>query len=311
MPCDRPMSLPAMSDSDNTRASLLMLGSMAAFAMEDVFLKRAATALHPGQVMAMIGLAGALCFWAVARAKGQPILSRHALSGAALIRSLSEAGASMLYITALALIPLSVNAALLQASPLVVTMGAALFLREPVGWRRWSAISIGFLGVLIILRPGTDGFEAAGLLTVACVLILAARDLSTRMMPADIGTFQLTTWAYLALVPSGLALMAVAQAAPIAIEPAQWGDLVGALFTGLVGYWAVTAAMRQGEVSFVAPFRYARLVFAALLAAVFFGERPDIWMLTGSALIIGSGLYTFARERRLRRSTLSKSPPPR
>lgn len=299
----------ANTDADNTRASLLMLGSMAAFAFEDVFLKRAATVLHPGQVIAMIGLAGALCFWAVARAMGQPILTRRALTGAALIRSLSEAGATMLYITALALLPLSTNAALLQASPLVVTMGAALFLREPVGWRRWSAILTGFLGVLIILRPGTDGFQAAGLLTVACVFILAARDLSTRMMPRDIGTFQLTTWAYLALVPAGLILMALHQTAPAAITPGQWFDLTGALITGLVGYWAVTAAMRVGEVSFVAPFRYSRLVFAALLAAIFFGERPDVWMLTGAALIIGSGLYTFARERHLRRRTaLSKTP---
>lgn len=306
------------NDSDNTRASLLMLGSMAAFALEDVFLKRAATALHPGQVIAMIGLAGALCFWAVAAAKGQPILTRRALSGAAFIRSLAEAGASMLYITALSLIPLSTNAALLQASPLVVTMGAALFLREPVGWRRWSAICTGFIGVLIILRPGTEGFQAAGLLTVACVLILAARDLSTRMMPPDIGTFQLTTWAYLALVPAGLLLMLIDGITPMAIDPTQWGDLIGALFTGLVGYWAVTAAMRVGEVSFVAPFRYSRLVFAAILAAIFFDERPDMWMLAGATLIIGSGLYTFARERRLRRrmriaarSTLSKAPPPR
>lgn len=304
-----------MSSADNTRASLLMLGSMAAFAFEDVFLKRAATALHPGQVIAMVGFAGALCFWAVAAAKGQPILSRRALTGAALIRSLSEAGASMLYITALALIPLSVNAALLQASPLVVTMGAALVLREPVGWRRWSAIVVGFIGVLIILRPGTDAFQWAGLLTVACVVILAARDLSTRIMPADIGTFQLTTWAYLALVPAGLALMVIDQTAPIAIDPANWLDLFIALVTGLVGYWAVTAAMRIGEVSFVAPFRYSRLVFAIILAAFFFDERPDALMLTGAALIIGSGLYTFARERRLRRrlihQTLSKAPPPR
>jgi len=299
------------TDTDNTRASLLMLGSMAAFAFEDVFLKRAATALHPGQVIAMVGLVGALCFWAVARAQGQPILTRRALTGAALIRSLSEAGASMLYITALALIPLSINAALLQASPLVVTMGAALFLREPVGWRRWSAILTGFLGVLIIFRPGTEGFQAAGLLTVACVFILAARDLSTRMMPRDIGTFQLTTWAYLALVPAGLILMAVTQTAPAAIDPSQWADLTGALITGLFGYWAVTAAMRVGEVSFVAPFRYSRLVFAAILAAIFFGERPDIWMLVGATLIIGSGLYTFARERQLRRirhSALPKRP---
>jgi len=294
--------------ADNTRASLLMLGSMAAFAFEDVFLKRAATALHPGQVMAMIGFAGAICFWAVAAAKGQPILTRRAFCRPALIRSLAEAGASMLYITALALIPLSINAALLQASPLVVTMGAALFLREPVGWRRWSAILVGFSGVLIILRPGTEGFEAAGLLTVACVFILAARDLSTRMMPADIGTFQLTTWAYIALVPAGLVLMVIGGIQPMAIDPAQWTDLIGALITGLVGYWAVTQAMRAGDVSFVAPFRYSRLVFAIILAAIFFEERPDVWMLTGASLIIGSGLYTFARERRLRRKLLSKIP---
>ncbi|WP_323006991.1 DMT family transporter [Pseudorhodobacter sp.] len=312
------MTSQSSEDTDNTRASLLMLGSMAAFAFEDVFLKRAATALHPGQVMAMVGLAGALCFWAVAHAQGQPILTRRALTGAALVRSLSEAGASMLYITALSLIPLSVNAALLQASPLVVTMGAALFLREPVGWRRWSAILIGFVGVLIILRPGTEGFEVAGLLTVACVFILAARDLSTRMMPSDIGTFQLTTWAYLALVPAGLLLMGLGQTAPVPIAPGQWADMFIALVTGLVGYWAVTAAMRVGEVSFVAPFRYSRLVFSALLAALFFGERPDIWMLAGATLIIGSGLYTFARERHLRqqrnrrlRSALSKHTLPR
>jgi drug/metabolite transporter (DMT)-like permease len=293
--------------ADNTRASLLMLGSMAAFAFEDVFLKRAATALHPGQVIAMIGLAGALCFWVIAAGKRQPILTRRALHPAALIRALSEAGATMLYVTALSLIPLSINAALLQATPLVVTMGAALFLREPVGWRRWSAILVGFAGVLVILRPFNEGFEVAGLLTVAAVFILAARDLATRMMPPDIATFQLTTWAYLSLVPAGLLLMLFAGRPFVAIAPGDWIDLTGALFTGLVGYWAVTQAMRAGDVSFVAPFRYSRLVFSVILAAIFLGERPDIWMYAGATLIIGSGLYTFARERRLRRKLLSKT----
>ncbi|WP_050527418.1 DMT family transporter [Pseudorhodobacter aquimaris] len=302
-----------MSDSDNTRASLLMLGSMAAFAFEDLFLKRSATALNPGQVLVMIGTVGAVFFWLAAASKGQRILTRRAFAPAALLRSVCEGLASLLYVTALSLIPLSTNAALLQASPLVVTMGAALFLREPVGWRRWSAILVGFIGVLIVLRPGTEGFQIAGLLTVASVIALAARDLSTRMMPADIGTFQLTTWAYISIVPAGILLMVIAGAAPVLTIPAtQWPDLIGALITGLVGYWAVTAAMRVGEVSFVAPFRYSRLVFAVILATLFLGERPDIWMIAGSALIIGSGLYTFARERNLRRrarlQTLSKVP---
>lgn len=286
-----------------------MVASMAAFAFEDLFLKRAAVALPPGQVIAMMGAGGAVVFWLIAARLRQPILTRRALTGAAGLRTLSEALATMLYITALALIPLTVNAALLQASPLVVTMGAALFLREKVGWRRWTAIGVGFAGVLIILQPGTDGFRLAGLLTVACVFLLAARDLSTRVMHESIGTFQLTTWAYLALVPAGLVLMAVQGQSAQAVDPSQWFDLIGALITGLLGYYAVTAAMRLGDVSVVAPFRYSRLVFAMILAMIFLGERPDMWMLTGAALIIGSGLYTFAREARLKRALSLKADP--
>ncbi len=296
-----------MSNADNPRAAGLMVASMAAFAFEDLFLKRAAVALPPGQVIAMMGAGGAVVFWLFAARYRQPILTRRALTGAALFRSLSEAGATMLYITALALIPLTVNSALLQASPLVVTMGAAVFLGEQVGWRRWTAIAVGFLGVLIILQPGTEGFRLAGLLTVACVGLLAVRDLSTRMMADSIGTFQLTTWAYLSLVPAGAVLMAVQGQSVQAVDPRHWLDLAGALITGLLGYYAVTAAMRLGEVSVVAPFRYTRLVFAMILAMVFLDERPDAWMLTGAALVIGSGLYTFAREAR-RKRTLSMRP---
>lgn len=291
-----------MKESDNLRGAILMVGSMLAFAFEDLFLKRSAMALPPGQVIVMLGCAGAACFWVVAALRGQRILTMAALRGAPLLRTASEAGATMLYITALALIPLTTNAALLQASPLAVTMGAALFLKEPVGWRRWSAIGVGFLGVMIILRPGTDGFSAAGLLTVACVIVLVGRDLATRVMPAEIGTFQLTTWAYLGLIPAGLALMAIAGDGWEPVRADRWPDLVGALLTGLVGYWAVTAAMRLGEVSVVAPFRYTRLVFAAIIAAVVLGERPDLATWIGSTLVIGSGLYAFWRET-LRRKT--------
>ena len=105
--------------------------------------------------------------------------------------------------------PLSMTSALLQASPLVVTAGAALFLGETVGWRRWASILIGFAGVLVILEPWDAAFDPTGLLTVACVVVLAVRDLATRVMPARIGTFQVATWAYLGLVPAGALLMAV------------------------------------------------------------------------------------------------------
>ncbi len=294
-----------MRQTDNATATLLMVGAMAAFAVEDLFLKRAAMALPPGQVIAMMGAGGALVFWALAAMKRQPILTRRALQGAPLIRALSEAAATMLYITALALIPLSINSALLQASPLVVTMGAALFLGEKVGWRRWTAIGVGFLGVLIVLQPWNDGFQAAGILTVLCVIVLASRDLATRAMPEDIGTFQLVTWAYIALIPAGLILMALGGDGPSAIDPTRSFDLMMALISGLFGYYAVTAATRLGEAAVIAPFRYTRLVFALILAMLVLGERPGPAMLIGAALIIGSGLYTFTRERMRARAAQS------
>ena len=299
------MSTRPTDAADNTRAAALMVGSMAFFAVEDLFLKRSAEALPPGQVLALTGAAGACVFWALAAGQRQRVLSLDALRGVPLWRTLSEAAAAVLYILALAWAPLTMTSALLQASPLVVVAGAALFLGERVGWRRWASILIGFLGVLVILQPWDASFDPTGLLTVACVVALAARDLLTRVMPERIGTFQVATWAYLGLVPSGALLMAGMGQAFVWPSPGQWAGLGGALVSGLFGYYAVVAAMRLGEVSVVAPFRYTRLVFAMLVAMVFLGERPDGSTLVGAALVVGSGLYAFARARRKRASPMA------
>ncbi len=287
--------------AENSRAALLMIVSMAFFAVEDLFLKRAAEALPPGEVLLLTGAAGALAFWALAARRGERVLSRAAFAPIPLLRTLSEAAAAMLYILALAWAPLSMTAALLQASPLVVVAGAALFLGEKVGWRRWASILAGFAGVLVILSPWDAAFDPTGLLTVGCVLVLAARDLATRVMPAEIGTFQVSAWAYMGLVPAGALLMVLTGDAPAMPDPAQWAGLTGALVSGLVGYYAVVAAMRLGEVSVVAPFRYARLVFSVLIAVIFFAERPGTSTLIGAAIVVGSGLYAFARERARKR----------
>ena len=295
---------PAPRATDNSRAALLMVASMAFFAVEDLFLKRSAEALPPGQVLALTGGAGALVFWALATRQRQPVLSIDALRGIALLRTLAEAGAAVLYILALALAPLTMTSALLQASPLVVVAGAALFLGEKVGWRRWVSILVGFAGVLVILEPWDASFDPTGLLTVACVLVLAVRDLSTRAIPERIGTFQVATWAYLGLVPAGAALMAGMGQSFVWPTPGQWAGLGGALVSGLFGYYAVVAAMRLGEVSVVAPFRYTRLVFAMIIAMIFLGERPQGSTLLGAAIVVGSGLYAFARERARKRASL-------
>jgi len=283
--------------AENSRAAALMTGSMAFFAVEDLFLKRAAEALPPGQVLALTGAAGALVFWALAARRGERVLTTQALRGVPLVRTLAEAGAAMFYIVALALAPLSMTSALLQASPLVVVAGAALFLGEKVGWRRWASILAGFAGVLVILSPWDADFDPTGILTVLCVLVLAVRDLATRVMPREIGTFQVSAWAYLGLVPAGTALMAIMGQGFVMPAPMQWAGLAGALVAGLFGYYAVVAAMRLGEVSVVAPFRYTRLVFAVVLSMVFLAERPSLSTCIGAAIVVGSGLYAFARER--------------
>ncbi len=173
-----------------------------------------------------------------------------------------------------------------------------------MGWRRWLSVLAGFAGVLVILKPWDAGFQPLGLLVVACVIVLAVRDLATRVMPARLGTFQVSAWAYAGTVPAGLALMALMGQDVVTPEPRQWLWLLAALVAGLFGYYAVVAAMRLGEVSVVAPFRYTRLVFAVLLAMIFLGERPEGSTLLGAAIVVGSGLYAFARERARKRLSL-------
>jgi len=147
-----------------------------------------------------------------------------------------------------------------------VTRSAALFLGEPVGWRRWSAIGAGFVGVLLIIQPGLSGFAPASPLAVVTVAALALRDLASRALPARITGTQISVWAFASLMPAGLLMML--PAAPDLL------GLGGAFLVGGAGYLAIVGATRTGDVAAVVPFRYSRLVFAMLLGALVFGERP-------------------------------------
>ena len=277
-----------------------MVTSMALFAVEDMFLKWAAADLPAGMVIFVAGAFGAPVFAVMARWSGQFILTRAALHPWVLLRNAGEMIGTFAYIKALALVPLSTVSAMLQALPLAVTLGAALLLREPVGWRRWSAIAVGFAGVIVILRPGLDGFRPEALWVLVTVAGLALRDLATRLLPATSSTAQVSCW--------GLMSVAVLGAVMMIPGGAVWPDagdvavLSGALVFGTAGYWAVVAASRTGEVSVVSPFRYARLIFAIAIGAFVFGENPDALTLIGAALIIGSGLYALARERARKRA---------
>jgi drug/metabolite transporter (DMT)-like permease len=282
---------------DNLRGSLWMVAAMAGFSVEDMFLKSAAASLPVGQILMIFGAGGMLGFALLVARRGERILHPAILSPAILIRCVFEVAGRLFYTLAIALTPLSSASAILQATPLVVVMGAALVFGERVGWRRWTAIAVGFAGVLIILRPGLDGFTPLSLLAVLGMLGFAGRDLATRAAPPVLSNLQLGVYGFAMMVPTGAILLAVSGGAALPSALAA-GQLAAATVIGVLAYYALTSAMRMGEVSVVTPFRYTRLVFALILGATVFGERPDAATLLGSAVIVGSGIYTLLRSRR-------------
>ena len=192
---------------DNRRGILLMVLAMGAFAVEDAVIKAASVTLPVGQIVAIVGLAGATAFGLLCARRGEAVVSRDLLAPPVMLRNASEMVATGAYVLALSLIPLAMASAILQGVPLAVTMGAALFLGERVGWRRWTAVVVGLAGVLLIVRPGMEGFQPASLLAVLGLLALAARDLATRRTPDRVSTFQLAAWGFGSLVPTGAALL--------------------------------------------------------------------------------------------------------
>jgi len=284
--------------SDNLRGALLMTLAMAGFALEDMFIKLLAGAIPVGQILVMLGASGAVVFGLFARAKGQALFSADMSSRAMIIRNMGEVLGTVGFVLGFVLASLSTASAILQATPLVVTLGAALFLGAQVGWKRWMAILVGLFGVMLIVRPGMAGFEPASLWAVLGVLGLATRDLATRAAPARISGFQMSAWAFGLMAPTGAIMMWVMGGQPVLPDGPQTGLLLCTLVIGVAAYYMVVAAMRVGEIPVVTPFRYTRMVFALIVALTVFGERPDTLTYIGAAIIIAAGLFTLWRETR-------------
>jgi len=286
---------------DNLRGAFLMVLAMAGFAAGDAFIKLLVAEMPRGQVMVYLGAGGSLGFALLANRAGLCVFSRGFWHPLVLFRNLGEIIGTAAFISALALIPLSLATALLQTNPLLVTLGAIAFFGETVGWRRWLAMGVGLAGVMVMLRPGFAGFDPNALLALVGALGLAMRDLATRHRPRTIHPLQLSTWGFAMLVPLGLAMLALGPG-PVRTAPDEIWLVAGAIVLGMAGYHALTLAMQAGEVGFVTPFRYVRLVFSFTIAWVVFGERPDVWMFAGAAIVVAAGLYTLVREHRASRT---------
>jgi drug/metabolite transporter (DMT)-like permease len=286
---------------ENLRGIALMIASMAGFSIEDTLIKGVSSHIPSGQILIILGLIGAAIFAVLAKLRRLRLFGPALLERSVLIRNLSEMLGTVCYVSAIIMTPLSSASAILQATPLAVTLGAAIFLGAPVGWRRWSAIAVGFAGVLIIVRPGAEGFMPASLFAVGGVIFLAARDLATRSAPAHVPSLIMALYGFLAVVPAGAVLMAF-QGGWVALPPGILLRLGLTAVVGVAAYYAIVAAMRVGDVAVVTPFRYSRIIFALILGITVFDEKVDRWTLIGAAIVIASGLYTLIREARLRRA---------
>lgn len=295
--------------SDNARGALFMMISMAAFILNDTMMKLVSDELTLFQAIFLRGIGATTLIALLALARGELIRRVEARDRRTLaFRTLGEIGGTICFLTALFNMPIANATAILQAMPLAVTLAAALFLGEPVGWRRYTAIAVGFVGVLVIVRPGTEGFNVYSFWAVVAVFFMVIRDLSVRRLThAMPSTFVAFTTALSITMVGGLVSLT---------QP--WGELtlanlgklgLAAVFL-FIGYLSIVLAMRHADVGYVAPFRYTILIWAIILGIVFFGEVPDAWTLTGSAIVVGTGVYTFYRERvQLRRARAAEALP--
>jgi len=276
---------------ENLRGIGWMIASMAAFAIEDAFLKTVTKQLPVGQVLMMFGSAGLFVFALMARRAGASIFQAQVLTKNMLFRAVFEFFGRLFYVLAIALTPMSSATAILQSAPLFVVLGARIFLREKVDAKTWIAIFLGLFGVLIILRPSAADFSLLSLLALIGTLGFVGRDLFSRTAPSSLTKEVLGFYGFTTMMIAG-ACFAVWDGKPfVSLQAQQFMMLSAALLAGVFAYTALMTAMRTGSIGAVTPYRYSRLLFGISIGVIVFGEQLDAPMLLGCAIVIGAGLF--------------------
>ncbi|MCP4383931.1 MAG: DMT family transporter [Hyphomicrobiales bacterium] len=271
------------------------------FLVNDTMVKLASDELPLGEMLFIRGLVITLLLLPIAFFSGAFRHTRLIWNWPMFWRTVAEVLSSLLFLFALFRMPFANANAILQVIPLMVTAFAAIFLGAAVGPKRWLAIGIGFAGVLIVIRPGLEGFNVYSLVALAAVTCIALRDIATRLMPRALPALlvALVTATAVCLTGPVLGLVAAEQWSP----PSDRGLalLTSAAVCLIGGYVTAVWYMRHGDIAVIAPFRYTAMLWAILVGFLVWGEVPDLPMLIGTAIIILTGIYTLHRERRLAR----------
>lgn len=285
--------------TDNMRGALLMAAAMTAFTINDAFMKIAVGNMPLMQAIFLRSIVVVPLMLLLCTAMGQLRLDLSRDDWRlVLIRTAAEMVGTILFLTALTHMPLPNVSAIMQALPLTVSLAAALVYKEQLGWRRFTAIIIGFIGVLLIVRPGGGDFTIYSVFAVGTVLVITVRDLTARRMSTNVPSTMAGLVAGIGVLLMSATGMAFETWTPVQTQTAFM--LVGAAGFIIGGYVFSVSAMRVGEISFVAPFRYTSLLVALILGFVVFGDIPKVPTWIGAGIVVATGLFTLYRERVLR-----------
>lgn len=281
-----------------------MLAAMASFACGDAIMKTVSADLPLSQILVVRGCFAIAGFWAIAvyfqMLRPVSVIFQFPF----LLRTIGEIVATLFFLTALFNMPMANAAAIMQALPLTVSLGAAWFLGEAIGWRRVTAILVGLVGVLLIVKPGMEGFTIFSVFCLVAVIGTTTRDLATRRIPADIPGVFISLVTVSVITVSGLLLMPFQDWQPVGMK--EIASLAFASLFLMSGFLSIISAMRAGEVAVVTPFRYSVLIFAVILGYILFDELPGMLTIIGSVIVVASGLYTLYRETKLSRRSRKK-----
>lgn len=294
--------------TDNRRGIIAILLAMTFFITNDAIVKLASSTFPTSQVMAVRGIFASLFALGLVIAMRETKSLRRLISPLVALRATLEASVAFMFITALALLPLANVSAIMQATPIIMTLMAIAVGLERVGWRRWIAILVGFVGVLLIVQPTAEGFSVYALIALAAAFLVSIRDLVTHRIGSDIPSIVVALSTTVAVSFAGFVIGAIRgdSWAPFFVFETNLLLIASVLVT--FGNLGIVMAFRNTDVSVVSPFRYSIVVLAIILGYLFFDELPDLFALMGIALIAGSGLYTIHRENRVRRQIATASP---
>lgn len=281
--------------SANLRGILAVLVASTAFVLNDALIKLVSDELPASEIIVVRGMLATLMLIAGVVALGAVRPISILLEPMMLLRVASAATATVFIVLSLRRLPLATVTVVLQVTPLAVIAGASILYGENVGWRRWAAALTGFLGVVLIVKPGSS-FGVAVYVLVTALLFTTTRDLTTRGLSHDIPSVFVAAASSAAIMLAGAVLAPFDDAWTMPSSWA-WATMTVSAACLFVANTFMIMALRTGEIAVVAPFRYAPVPLAVVLGYLWWGDLPDTLGFVGTGLVLGAGLYTLHRER--------------